>query len=338
MPLSISSSNGRLPEGPWGRTWMLVLASALLVLAAYEVIGRSLGARPSVTDDASLWAMTRERASTDDPRTLVIVGSSGALNNIDLSALGEATHRGHPVQLAIAGGSPLPAIRHLAADDKFKGLLICEVIPLYFLEGTKAPEAKAKQWVAYYENRSWDDGLGKTLELFIETTLVIRNSELFPPRLAKILLLPEHQRSPGWRVTMPDRSCRSDFGGMNSQFLHRIHAETCASLGKPASAEELRRLLTDLEEMVDRIEHRGGRVVYVHFPMSLVIREIAEKRYPRRQYWDALANQTKAVCIHFEDYPSLSGMACPDGLHLDQRDVSRFTKSLVEILVEKGVL
>jgi hypothetical protein len=55
-------------------------------------------------------------------------------------------------------------------------------------------------------------------------------------------------------------------------------------------------------------------------------------------FWDRLAKTTRATTIHFKDYPSLSDFECPDTSHIDSKDGPRFTKALIDILVEKGIV
>ena len=42
----------------------------------------------------------------------------------------------------------------------------------------------------------------------------------------------------------------------------------------------------------------------------------SSRTWPREVYWDRLAAHSRALAIHFEDYPHLAGFQCPDGSHL----------------------
>ena len=54
--------------------------------------------------------------------------------------------------------------------------------------------------------------------------------------------------------------------------------------------------------------------------------------WPRALFWDRLAGATRAMTVHFEDYPQLARFGCPDGSHLGADDVPGFTRALVEVL------
>jgi len=99
--------------------------------------------------------------------------------------------------------------------------------------------------------------------------------------------------------------------------------------------ERLIKNLDQIEKAVKSIQERGGKVIFVQFPLSEVARKLVEEKYPRKKYWEVMAARTSAIMIHFEDYPSLSGFECPDFLHLDRGDAVHFTKALAQIISVK---
>lgn len=103
----------------------------------------------------------------------------------------------------------------------------------------------------------------------------------------------------------------------------------------PATGRKLEEILERIDHAVSRIQQRGGRVIFVRFPVDGKVKQLEQKRCPRPEYWDVLVARTKAITIHFDDYPSLSNFHCPDGSHLDYRDAPRFTIALALILKEK---
>ena len=90
-----------------------------------------------------------------------------------------------------------------------------------------------------------------------------------------------------------------------------------------------------LEDLVTKIQTRGGKVIFVRFPTSGNCWQMDEEYLPKAKYWDVFAAHTRARTIHFKDYPSLSAFECPDCSHLDYRDAILFTKALVAILYAK---
>jgi hypothetical protein len=86
---------------------------------------------------------------------------------------------------------------------------------------------------------------------------------------------------------------------------------------------------TDTKTCVDKIRARGGKIVFVRFPVSGPLKELEDKATPRAQTWDPLIQQTGAPGIYFEDFPELSGFNCPEWSHLSAGDSVEFTKRLV---------
>jgi hypothetical protein len=88
----------------------------------------------------------------------------------------------------------------------------------------------------------------------------------------------------------------------------------------------------EIKQQVDKIEARGGKVVFLEMPTSGMVRDSYDKFYPREQFLDAFEHlQGKSVLIANET-PKLRDYVCPDGSHLDQRDRTQFTADLVDAL------
>jgi hypothetical protein len=63
-----------------------------------------------------------------------------------------------------------------------------------------------------------------------------------------------------------------------------------------------------------------------------------ETVFPKARFWDQLAARTRAISIHFKDYPELSKFACPDTSHIASKDAPEFTRGVLAILKARGVL
>lgn len=103
----------------------------------------------------------------------------------------------------------------------------------------------------------------------------------------------------------------------------------------PIPPDRLGDRFQEIEQDVSLIQARGGRVVFVRFPVSGEFLEMEENLFPRTQYWDAFARQTQGLTIHFQDYEKLAGFVAPDGSHLDYRDAEKFSLALAAVLTEK---
>src|SRR5205085_10723037 len=62
----------------------------------------------------------------------------------------------------------------------------------------------------------------------------------------------------------------------------------------------------DTAEAVQRPRARGGKVVFVRFPVSGELKKLEDQKTPRAKSWDPLVQATGAPGIYFEDFPELS--------------------------------
>jgi hypothetical protein len=93
----------------------------------------------------------------------------------------------------------------------------------------------------------------------------------------------------------------------------------------------------ELEPWVNAIQSRGGRVVFVQFPTTGHLFTYDDTLFPKKEFWDAFAARTSALCVHFKDVPPLAAFECPDWSHLDRVDAPRFTTELGRILADRGL-
>jgi hypothetical protein len=91
-----------------------------------------------------------------------------------------------------------------------------------------------------------------------------------------------------------------------------------------------------VEGWLDRIQSRGGRVVFVRLPSQGELWDLHSRRYPRERYWDLWAGKSDAAFVHFKDIPGMSAFDLPDLSHLDQRDAPIFTRLLLVELRRQG--
>lgn len=128
MRASISSSNERLPHQPWTKTWLAALVLVLNLTVAWESYARLRGHRPMVLDDRDLWCQVRATVDENDPRSLVLAGTSRLQSDIDTAEL-RAQLPGYTVaQLSIDGSSPRAILRSLAEETTFRSIVIYDVL------------------------------------------------------------------------------------------------------------------------------------------------------------------------------------------------------------------
>lgn len=331
MPSSTSSSNDRLPAGPWGKPWAAALLAGGLLLAGYEAYWRGHGFVPQVTDDAGLWGLVRSEVAPDDPDEAVLVGASRIQLDVNTATFAEAFGGGGPRQLAVQGSVCLPALDHLSRDSSFRGVVVCDLVP-GILSGRSHlswPE-KQQEYGRKYDDRAASALLEQRLRVVVQTSFAFRLGDVSPQGFLTHLVRGTSPR-PAYFVILPDRSVQADYS----------RADIRLPPGDPDAAESLvddevvARHLAELGEMVGRIEGRGGAVVFVRMPSSGNTLRREEKEFPRAREGDRLAERFPGRTVHFADYPSLAGFQCPDESHLDYRDAVPFTRALAAILRDR---
>ena len=80
---------------------------------------------------------------------------------------------------------------------------------------------------------------------------------------------------------------------------------------------------------IEKLRRRGGKIVFVRFPVSGELKAFEDKATPRTGIWDRLLARSAAPGIYFEDFPELAGFDCPEWSHLSASDSVEFTKRLV---------
>jgi hypothetical protein len=317
------------------------------------------GFAPTVNDTEARWLKERERASALGPRALVLVGASRIQLGIDLGVLRRQTGL-EPVQLAIDGSSYVPILQGLAADESIRGTVILDLMPgpvsfdaqptgrsVHYQARYEALASQRMQWPTYRTSDAWlAEGIRSGL---------INYADGARPWDTLVNRLLNANATPQYLSTFADRSRRADYQRVNMPdfYLGRVlrHVGTPVEIDydQPADrvdqqlAAYIRRMkprpdslqtakgIIDLQNAVSAIQSRGGKVFILNMPTSGLVREADSRRFPRALYWDRMTAATTATAINWEDHPRLSGFVCPDGSHLDTRDVAAFTSALVAV-------
>lgn len=329
-PSSTSSSDERCPGGPWKRTWLAFALLVALPLGAWEAILRAEGHGPSVSDDRDLWAQEAEAALADGDG-LVILGASRVQLGLDLQGVRARFPALRPRMLAIDGTHPLASLEELAARGAAGPVLVS------LRETSFAPWAwddQAEHWRHLDEQWGPARRLERRLTTWTQQHLAVCRNDLTLPALLRAV--PD-----GWPEdylrTGADRSRRAHYArcDLPRHRARRLREEMRD--GKPpraaweAGLERARR-------SVERIERRGGRVAFVHFPLDGAVRALHRSRFPKEEWWDRIAPATGALTLHEEEVPGWRDLRCPDHSHLDAQDRARATEALLDALVARGFL
>lgn len=336
MPSSTSSSDHLhvparpIPGGRWGLPWLVTLVVVIASLVGLERFVRSRGYVPSMKDDVYLWAW--ERARVDQPRTLVVLGTS----RMQLAWSPAAAHAKLPdwnlVNLAIDGAPAIGSLADLARDPDFRGVVIVDVYePQMSMRYRDADDA----WVRAYHDR-WS-APGAMIERWLATQVQTRIAldAAAGRRALGALLATGDWPPPPYVTTYADRSRYADFSRAN---VDELRAERVAKLpdARARDADAWLAEVRPLDELVDAIRRRGGRVVFVRMPTCDERWASDEARYPKASFWDRFAAITHATAVHFTELPDQ--FACPDTSHIDSKDGPRFTADLLDLLAARGVI
>ena len=314
----------------------MLLAGA--AVGGYEFFLRDRGIAPSVTDDLELWSVIRSRAG-GDPRTLVLCGAS----RIQLGFSPEEAARSEPsirtLQLAVDGTNAVATLRDLADDPTFVGTVMLSTLASGF-----SPESFEDQtpWVRRRAaGFSFDAALNRQWRAVLQERAAVLSPEAELRRVIRRLLdrgeLPEQSM-----ILAADRSRTADYAGLDLEAyaVWRLERDRAGLVSSPKGPAYERWLLgvDAVEAMTRKIKDRGGRVVIFHDLVTGEYGRVYREAFPRSTYWDQVATRTTAICIHADDEPDIARLVCPDGSHLDRRDMPAFTRALMAALRRRGAL
>jgi len=345
-----------IPGGRWVIPLVLAGCLSLLAIAAEEWALARRGFEPTIVDSAPIWARERERASSLGDRALILIGASRMQLDVDLDTMRRMT--GHePVQLAIDGSSFVPVLQDLANDERVTGTILVDYQDHVIDDLNREDGAVAylAEWRRVNHRRAIPDFA--TVEAWLDD-LLHRHLRSFAdgsgPFKSLALRVFDSTATPQYLVTLPDRERRADYGKVAMpQFYYARVLRNAGITEVPSAqgwaafdAEVAGRIRTlrmanlshfeqnarAIEQMVRKIEQRGGQVVFIMFPRSGLVREADERMFPRQRYWNRFMQIVKAPGLHYEDVPVLAAFVCPDGAHLDMRDQQAFTRDLMQNL------
>jgi hypothetical protein len=335
---STFSSSETPASGALGRVWWVALLVAGVLLAGAELGWRRRGFQPSVKDTPELWSLARAQASAGDGRTVALLGSSRFQVGLVPGELSAALGGARTVQLSINGSSSLPMLEDLAGDERFRGLVLCEVSPtLFFSVEPTEVRTRAGSYVTQHRHRTFVADWEAAMRVPFQERLVLLLSAVQPKSVLHHVLVNRALPAPPYSRTLASRQQQSDFDGVDLAPLRQLWEQRHQSAhGKAPEPAELDALLEHVSSLVERIRSRGGDVVFVRMVTSGGLRRIEDTRYPRERYWDRLLQRTGSRGITFEDVPALARFECPEGSHLDYRSAPEYTRLLGQELMRQA--
>ena len=323
--------------------WLLTLGGALalvlVVLWQYHVYWRTQGYRPQVQDTQQNWALERLQASLAGRRALVFAGASRTLYGIDLPTVRQQLPGWRPLMLAVNGHYSFALLKDLARDPLFRGVLILDIDARGLARNNHA--ALQPYLDTYHQGFSPSRALHQYLVRHLQHRLLFMDHRFgwveAGARWFASAAAPEHGNT---RIDL-QRNARLD--------LSQVDGPSMAAWFRDAVADDLHanppappaRWLTDLAEVpgwVEAIRKRGGDVIFYVPPVRGMQAELAERYYPRADYWDAFINNYRLQGVDAADLPAMQQFVLPDESHIDYRDKPAYTGALMQALQQQGLL
>ncbi len=114
---------------------IIAILLGIVAIATWEFYWRDQGMVPNLDDNKNLWANQRAKLDEDHSNTVVFIGSSRILYDIQLDLWQELTDT-NPLMLATQGASPIPAFKDIVENTDFSGTLVVGITPPLFFSTT----------------------------------------------------------------------------------------------------------------------------------------------------------------------------------------------------------
>lgn len=348
------------------KSFYIALTLGVFSILIWEFYWRSKDRVPNLDDNKELWAQQFKKIEKPKENQIVFISSSRILFDVQRTVWEEKTGS-EMVMLGVQGGSPLPVLKYIVEETKFRGLLVVGVAPDVFFwatEGDGFSWIRPKKLLDYYEDRTYAQMLNHKLSVPLQTTFAFYrdgDEEWSDDVDLKTLLKNMRTGERGGKLQSPFNNFETVQLNRNVEMSEKATHDTILANSvirawgldqwekEVDDAKEYEKTLKDIEEKRRKILNyfityteeylkQGGKMVLVRCPSNGKYRELEARDFPRKQFWDSLVIKTKLPSIHFEDYPQLTGLHLPELSHLSKDDANFFTEELIKILREKKVL
>lgn len=335
------------------QTLIIAVTLGIISLAAWELYWRSQGHLPNIDDNKNLWANQREKLENYDSETIVFIGSSRILYDMQLDIWINETNT-KPVMLATQGASPIPVFTDIVENTNFNGTLVVGVTPP-LLFATTYPQAefmkRSQALVDYYKTRTYAQKLNHKLSIPLQRNLAFirdgdeewdsdvdlktlirqihlkeRAGPFYPPfnNFEKITL-ERHMQMPERMVT-------------DTAYANTVKKVWTAILTGDFPPPDREATTNAFVELAKAFEARGGNLILVRCPSSGLFRDIEGKGFPRKTFWNPLVEKVGSKAYHFEDFEQFKNLELPEWSHLSAKDARFFTTELIKIMKADGAL
>ncbi len=321
-----------------------ILAVALVAgfVIFWELKWRSKGFIPTYNDDKVLWANARKDVYDKD--ATVFIGSSRIKYDLDIPTWENITGE-KAVQLALVGTSPRLLLQDLANDENFKGRLVLDVTEILFFSQNPVFQKSSREAIAFYKDQTPSQKFSAAVNFAVESKLTFLEEQNFSltallndmevPNRPGVFSFPVFPKGFGW--TTEDRQTYMSAGFLADQKALKRQTDiwNILLMSDPTplpTAEQTKAIFEEVKTAIEKINRRGGKVVFVRTPSNGPLADMENQKYPRAQYWDALLSYSHTPGLHFSDHPGTAELICPEWSHLTKEDAITYTKELIGLL------
>lgn len=331
---------------------IIALSVSLIATISWEIYWRSQGVEPNIDDTKNLWANQRAKLENPKENTVVFIGSSRILYDIQLDIWIEETQT-DPVMLAAQGSSPIPVLKDIVENTDFNGTIMAGITN-FLLFSTIYPEAdfmkRPQSLIDYYYDRTYAQRIGDALSIPLQRNLAFYRDGLeewdSDVDLKSLLQKFKDERSgpryPVWNnfeditverhMKMPARM-ENDTAYANT--VKNVWKFLLSGEAPPPDKDGTINTFVDLaKKFIDR----GGNLILLRCPSDGVFLGMDQFGFPREEYWDVLVEKSGAKGYNYLDYEQLQGLFLPEWSHLATKDAQFFTKEIIKIMKSDGVL
>ena len=294
-------------------------------------------------DSFDLWSQHRARAvKAAPPLRFALLGASRIQYGLSPIVFRDETHAMglniDPIMLAVNGHYPLAALRDLAEDQRFAGIALIGIDSRGM--DRRVWNMQQKYVEQYHHDWSPSREVHRRLLSRVQTYALSARPDFAVATLAK-RYLDNHGAPYKEYVTFErDRSGGTDYRKSDLPAIRTARVAELKNYYSATTSPTPDAWLTEMREVVrwvEKINARGGKVVFYREPVSGEHIELDEANFPRALYWDRLVAIMPALMIDFRDYADLR-IDTPDTSHIDIKDIDRHTRALVRVLRTKRVL
>ncbi len=334
------------------KTLIIAITISIIGLVAWETYWRSQGYYPNLDDNKDLWAVERAKVDKASKEDVVIIGSSRVLFDIQLNEWEQETGT-RPIQLATAGGSPLPMLSDIVNNTEYNGTIIVGVTPPLFFSTTfpmADPWKRAQSRIDHYFKRTYAQRSNHILSIPLQQNLVLMSTseEEWTSNIDLKTLLKNIKIGNRIPKGMPpfyqfdnislERNTEMTERTVNDTAFANTIKKVWGYFGKTSPPPDKESTMAFFVKDANTFIERGGNLILLRAPSTGGFRMGESHGLPRKDFWDDLVQQANIKSYHFEDYEQFKNLECPEWSHLSAKDARFFTTELAKIMIADGAI